>query len=96
MYKLLITISLIIAFNNYAQSTGSYYNPKDDKYRLLGLKRAKEQYEASKADYERSLSLFQKEMISAKELERAKSSYSDAEVNYHQALLAVLFEQQYV
>lgn len=96
MYKILIAFILLFAIQDFAQSTGSYYNPKDDKYRLLGLKRAKEQYEAAKADYERSTTLFQKEMISSKELERAKSTYSDAEVNYHQALLAVLFEQQFV
>lgn len=96
MYKPIIVFLLLLLSELAAQNPGSYYNPKDDKYRLLGLKRAKEQYEAAKAEHERSLILFQKEMLSMRELERIKSAYSDAEVNYHQALLAVLFEQQYV
>ena len=45
---------------SFAQNPGSYYNPKDDKYRLLGLKRAKEQFEAAKAEYERNQTMFEK------------------------------------
>lgn len=96
MLKIIIALFLIFFTEVYTQNPGSYYNPKDDKYRLLGLKRAKEQFDVARAEYERNTALFQKEMISMKELERIKSSYADAEVNYHQALLAVLFEQQYV
>lgn len=96
MFRTIAVLILLLISEIAAQSPGSYYNPKDDKYRLLGLKRAKEQYEAAKMDYERNTTLFDKQMISMRELERAKSAYADAEVNYHQALLAVLFEQQYV
>lgn len=87
----LFTLNLI-----YAQNTGSYYNPKDDDFKLLGLKRAKELFDFSKAEFERQQQLFEKRMISSSEYERAKSAYADAEVNYQQALLAVLFEKQYV
>lgn len=79
-----------------AQSVGSYYNPKDDQYRLLGLKRAKELYESAKAEYDRQQEMMEKGLISQKEFETTKSAFTDAEVNYQQALLAVLFEQQYV
>lgn len=96
MNKYILLILTLFLCDIYAQSSGSYYNPKDDKYRLLGLKRAKEQFEAARADYDRQQILFQKQMLSAKEIETAKSKFSEAEVNYHQALLAVLFEQQYV
>ena len=96
MFRIIIVVILIFNSGLFAQSPGSYYNPKDDQYRLLGLKRAREQYETAKSEYDRNKTLFQKEMISTKELERAKSTYDDAEVNYHQALLAVLFEKQYV
>ena len=96
MFRIIIVVLLIFNSGLFAQSPGSYYNPKDDQYRLLGLKRAREQYETAKSEYDRNKTLFQKEMISTKELERAKSTYDDAEVNYHQALLAVLFEKQYV
>jgi len=96
--KLLILISflLLIQLELLSQNAGSYYNPKDDQYRLLGLKRAKEVYESSKAEFERQESLFSKNLISSRQIESAKISFTDAEVNYHQALLALLFEQQYV
>ena len=76
--------------------TGSYFNQRDDQYRLLGLKRAREVYESAKAEYERSKEMLERELISQQELERVKSIYVDAEVNYQQSLLAVLFEKQYV
>lgn len=76
--------------------TGTFFNQRDDEYRLLGLKRAKEAYEAAKAEYERQVQLADKKLISDQEVERARRNYSDAEVNYQQSLLAVVFEQQYV
>ncbi|MFH1700460.1 MAG: NEW3 domain-containing protein [Candidatus Zixiibacteriota bacterium] len=79
--------------------SGQAYNPfnqRDDRYRLLGLKRAKEAHDAARAEFNRQQELFNRDLISNQELERARSFYSDAEVNYHQSLLAVLFEEQYV
>ncbi|NMC42998.1 MAG: hypothetical protein GYA46_03690 [candidate division Zixibacteria bacterium] len=78
-----------------AQS-GSYFNQRDDTYSLLGLKRAKEVYEVARAEYERQKTLFEKRLINQAEMDRARSAFSDAEVNFQQSLLAVLFEQQYV
>ena len=78
-----------------AQS-GTFYNQRDDTYPLLGLKRAKEAYETARTDYERQKTLFDKQLISGQTLDQAFRNYSDAEVNYQQSLLAVLFEQQYV
>ncbi|MEM6648561.1 MAG: hypothetical protein AAF730_20145, partial [Bacteroidota bacterium] len=76
--------------------TGSFFNQRDDQYVLLGLKRAKEAYEAAEADYNRQKALADKGLIPPSELERAERDYSDAEVNYQQSLLAVIFENQYV
>lgn len=72
------------------------YNQRDDKYRLLGLKRAKEAYEMAKRDHERQQEMFQRKLISQSELDRSRNVFADAEVNYQQSLLAVLFEQQFV
>ena len=72
------------------------FNQRDDKYRLLGLKRAKEAYETAKRDYDRQKELYDRKLISQAELDRQYSIFSDAEVNYQQSLLAVLFEAQYV
>lgn len=78
-----------------AQS-GTFFNQRDDSYPLLGLKRAKEAYETARSDYERQKDLFDKQLVSRQALDRAFRDFSDAEVNYQQSLLAVLFEQQYV
>jgi hypothetical protein len=72
------------------------FNQRDDQYRLLGLKRAKEAYEVARSEYERQKDLFGRNLNTRADVERAHSVYSDAEVNYQQSLLAVLFEQQYV
>lgn len=72
------------------------FNQRDDKYRLLGLKRAKEYFEVTRREFERQKGLFDKGLISEAELDRHRNSLADAEVNYQQSLLSVLFEQQYV
>ena len=79
----------------HAQS-GTFFNQRDDTYPLLGLKRAKEAYETARLEYERQTELFDKRLVSRQEYDRASSNLADAEVNYQQSLLAVLFEQQYV
>ncbi len=92
---LCIAISALTPWQSMAQS-GTYYNQRDDQYRLLGLKRAKEAFEAARRDFDREKDLFEKKLISQAELDRAQANYSDAEVNYQQSLLAVLFEQQFI
>ncbi len=79
-----------------AQAQSAYYNPKDDQYQLLGLRRAKQAYEFAQQDFERKKDLYEKSLISKLEMDRSRNSFADAEVNYQQALLAVLFEKQYV
>ena len=72
------------------------FNERDDQYRLLGLKRAKEAFEVARSDFERQKILFEKDLITQAELDRARGIFSDTEVNYQQSLLAVLFEKQYI
>lgn len=88
---------LLLGFSSdlFSQS-GSMYNQRDDQYRVLGLKRAKDSFENAKNEYDRQKQLFEKQLISKSELDRAKNNYGDAEVNYLQSMLAVMFEQQYV
>ncbi len=78
-----------------AQSN-SFFNQRDDQYRLLGLKRAKESYDVARSEYDRQNELFKRGLITQADVDRARSVFSDAEVNYQQSLLAVLFEQQFV
>ncbi len=78
-----------------AQS-GTFFNQRDDTYPLLGLKRAREAYETARLEYERQAEMYEKRLLSRQEYDRSRSNWADAEVNYQQSLLAVLFEQQYV
>ena len=78
-----------------AQS-GTFFNQRDDTYPLLGLRRAKEAFDTQRDEYERQQGLFDKQLISEAELDRAFRNYSEAEVNFQQSLLAVIFEQQYI
>ncbi len=94
--RMLLILVLLVFQSVYSQGVGSYYNPKDDEYRLLGLKRAKELFDVAKSEFDREKQLYEKGLISAKNYDQAKMAFADAEVNYQQALLALLFEQQYV
>jgi len=95
---LLFTLSVIFLLYGLAlsQQTGVPFNQRDDNYRLLGLKRAKSAYEAAQSNYDKKQDLFKKQLISEQELMEARNRYSDAEVNYQQSILAVMFESQYV
>ena len=96
-YRLLmIAIALSLGVQSVLLAQYNSFNQRDDKYRLLGLKRAKEYYEVTRRDYERQQDLFKKGLISQVDIDRARNAEADAEVNYQQSLLAVLFEQQYV
>jgi len=94
-FAIILAVLVAIAVPGYSQSS-SFFNQRDDQYRLLGLKRAKESYEVARAEYDRQKELFNRSLITQAELDRARSVFSDAEVNYQQSLLAVLFEQQFV
>jgi len=94
---LLILVTLfLIEPNPVNGQAANFFNQRDDQYRLLGLKRAKEAYEVARDDYQRQQELFSRQLISSTELEQARRLFSDAEVNYQQSLLAVLFEEQYI
>lgn len=94
-FMLLAVVAFVPRESAFAQS-GNFFNQRDDKYRILGLKRAREAYEVARKDFARQKELFQRGLISQAELDRAQAVFADAEVNFQQSLLAVLFEQQYV
>jgi hypothetical protein len=71
-------------------------NQRDDSFPLLGLKRAYAAYERAKNEFERNQQLLSKGLISESQFEQLKSNFFDAEVNYQQSLLVLLFEKQFV
>ncbi|HJO12760.1 MAG: NEW3 domain-containing protein [Gammaproteobacteria bacterium] len=96
-YPLVCIVIALLALPWASQAQqGTFFNERDDQYLLLGLKRAKVSFEASLAEYERQQELFEQELISEASLDRSEINYIEAEVNYQQQMLAVLFEAQYV
>jgi hypothetical protein len=91
----LLCLSFLLA-GSPALSQSNFFNERDDQYRLLGLKRAKEAFEIARESYERNKKLFEQGVISENDLDNSRRALSEAEVNFQQSLLAVLFEQQYV
>lgn len=97
MRIMILSIIILLLLPVRSEGQGNpYFNQRDDKYRLLGLKRAKEAFEFSRKEFERQQDLHRKGLLSQAELDRSRVSFSDAEVNYQQSLLAVLFETQFI
>ncbi|MBN1165238.1 MAG: hypothetical protein JXB45_11710 [Candidatus Krumholzibacteriota bacterium] len=93
---LLVALLLMTAGGRTPAQTVVPFNQRDDTYPLLGLKRAREAFEYARSHLERQQEMFDKGLISFQELEQAQNLFADAEVNYQQSLLAVLFEKQFV
>ena len=93
--KFLLTLAILLLSQS-AFSQSMFPNQRDDSYPLLGLKRAFAAYEKAKNDFERNKQLLDKGLISASQYEQLKTSFFDAEVNYQQSLLVLLFEKQFV
>jgi hypothetical protein len=91
-----LTFVFVLILSTTIAAQYNMFNQRDDQYRLLGLKRAKEAYDVARTEFERQQTLYEKELITKAELDRARGVFSDAEVNYQQSLLAVLFEKQYI
>lgn len=92
---LLAALLSILATGAFAQ-TYNPFNQRDDTYPLLGLKRALQAYETARMEYERQKALYDRKLLSGVDLQKAYNNFTDAEVNYQQSLLAVIFEEQYV
>ena len=70
-------LSFIMTDQVFAQTGSSYYNPRDETFKLLGLKRAKEEYEKASKELERVKALFQEGHKSQRDLDDAQENYSN-------------------
>lgn len=95
-YLLLLGWLILATVESATAQSSNPFNQRDDTYRLLGLKRSKQAFETARTEFDRQKQLFQKTLITQLEFDRAHAIFTDAEVNYQQSLLAVLFEKQYV
>ena len=95
--RICLTALVFTVLTNFCSAqTGSYFNQRDDQYTLLGLKRAKEAFDMARNNLNRVQEMFDKGLVSRQDLDQAKNLFTDAEVNYQQSLLAVIFEKQHV
>jgi hypothetical protein len=95
--QLALLLLLLIGISSPALAqSGTPFNERDDQYRLLGLKRAQRAYQLAQENLGRQQQLFDQGVLSRTDLDGATQNLSEAEVNFQQSLLAVLFEQQYV
>lgn len=92
----LFVLALLILIPGESLAQSPFPNARDDSYPLLGLKRAKSTYDRAANELARKRELWDKELISAEEFDSALNTFQDAEVNYQQSLLVLLFEQQFV
>ncbi len=80
----------------FTQSSSGYFNPRDNDYPLLGLKRMKEEYEINRKELERKKILLKEGQISRKEYDDFMKTFNHSEVDYQQNLLKILFQDQYL
>ena len=79
----------------YAQAP-TMYDPRDAEYRLLGLIRAKADYEQALAEHQRAEREHAEGLISLSRLDAVRQRMETTRVNYLQQSLAVIFEQPHV
>lgn len=73
-----------------------WYNPRDDTYRSLALRRYKQAYDAAKIRYENARKLKEQGLISEEVFNNIRTDYVSKEVQYQQQLLEVIFQQPYI
>ena len=90
-------ITLFILFTNFLLSqTYQNYNPNDERFKVLALKKAKNQCELYKKQFDNAQKLFEKQLISSEELDRHKNIYENSKLNYDQYYLSVIFDKPHL
>ncbi len=72
------------------------YNPNDDRFKILALKKAQERLTVSESDYKNYKELFEKGLISEREFEDVKLQYNNDKLNFQQYLLSVVFDKPHL
>ncbi len=74
-FRALLICSILLCWcSSGIGQTGVPFNQRDDQYRLLGLKRAKEAYEYAHKEYNRKKELFEETLISELDVSRSRNS----------------------
>lgn len=93
-------IAIVTSFVMLSASVGvaqyQYYNPNDERYKFLALKKAEVRLQELRQTYENNKSLLEKNLISQDSYNKIESEYKLAEIEFQQAMLAVIFEKPYI
>ena len=81
--------SCVSALEIHAQVV-SAYNPRDDRYKTLGLARANAEYERATGEYTRAKALSARGFLSESELASVRANFERSRVDYLQQALAIL------
>jgi len=81
---------------SWAQGIRPFYNPMDERYKFLALKRAYSNLKKARAEFERAEQLLARGLISRAEYERVKTTYDDATITYQQCLLNLIFAKPHI
>ena len=95
-FILIVCIMAFFAVPFPAEAQNNLFNERDDSYPVLGLKRAKGEFEKAQLEYQQAQKLYERDLVSKKSLLDTKADFINAEVNYQQSLLVLLFENQFV
>ncbi|TKJ36104.1 hypothetical protein CEE39_00210 [bacterium (candidate division B38) B3_B38] len=68
----------------------------DERFKILALKRAQIILEDRRQKYERMKDLFEKQLVSRENFEKAEADYHTARVAYQEAMLNVVFDRPHV
>lgn len=86
----------LIALSMLACTLFAQQGNQKDRYPLLELKRLKAGYEKALSEYENKKKAHGYGIVSDLDLNTAALALTNEEVNYHKALLTIVFEEQYI
>jgi len=93
MKKILILLCFI---SQLVGVTYQDYNPNDERFKIIALKKAKNLLEKSERDFENASQLYEKQFISQDEMETYKTQYESDKLNYQQYMLSVIFDKPHL
>lgn len=96
MNRLTFLILGFVLILNLVSITYQEYNPNDERFKILALKKSKALLDKSERDYKKAKKLFKKGFISEDELDEFKLQYETDRLNYQQYMLSVIFDKPHL
>lgn len=72
------------------------YNPNDERFKILALKKAQERLKVSEQDFKAAKSLYEASYMSKKDYDSITLQYKNDKLNFQQYLLSVVFDKPHL